>query len=259
MTIVTITVCDAIHANVGHLPHGHGRRVHHRARARPVDRRGLEGAPRRGPHLPGPRRFGRDRRRPRRRSGRGHHRRTSPGGPRPPPRTSPPGNAPGSGTPPSTCSLSAVTPVVNALVAGGIAEAWRCGSRTGTSPRPRPPRSSPHAGGPFPIVGVQYRNAGDLRRVGVQRAVARPRSPGTRPSRRPASTACTSPPASSPSPSWPPSSACRPSALLRMTAVQFGTFGDPLAAYLNAVHAGTKPASTPLPGGNPPVGRLNHA
>jgi GH25 family lysozyme M1 (1,4-beta-N-acetylmuramidase) len=40
-----------------------------------------------------------------------------------------------------------------------------------------------------------------------------------------------------------------PSALLRMTAVRFGTFGDPLAAYLNAVHAGTKPASTPLPKG----------
>jgi hypothetical protein len=39
------------------------------------------------------------------------------------------------------------------------------------------------------------------------------------------------------------------SALLRMTAVKFGTFGDALAGYLNAVHAGTKPASTPLPAG----------
>jgi hypothetical protein len=40
-----------------------------------------------------------------------------------------------------------------------------------------------------------------------------------------------------------------PSALLRMTAVRFGSFGDPLAAYLNAIHAGTKPASAPLPKG----------
>ena len=40
-----------------------------------------------------------------------------------------------------------------------------------------------------------------------------------------------------------------PSALLRMTAVHFGTFGDALAAWLNAVHAGTQPASTPLPKG----------
>jgi hypothetical protein len=40
-----------------------------------------------------------------------------------------------------------------------------------------------------------------------------------------------------------------PSALLRMTAVHYGSFGDPLAAYLNALHAGTKPASTPLPKG----------
>ena len=40
-----------------------------------------------------------------------------------------------------------------------------------------------------------------------------------------------------------------PSTLLRMTAVHYKTFGDPLAAWLNAVHAGTRPASTPLPKG----------
>ena len=34
-----------------------------------------------------------------------------------------------------------------------------------------------------------------------------------------------------------------------MTAVHYGTFGNTLAGYLNAVHAGTKPASTPLPAG----------
>ena len=39
------------------------------------------------------------------------------------------------------------------------------------------------------------------------------------------------------------------SALLRMTAIHYGSFGDVLAAYLNAVHAGTQPASTPLPKG----------
>ncbi len=40
-----------------------------------------------------------------------------------------------------------------------------------------------------------------------------------------------------------------PSALLRMTAVRFGTFGDQLAAYENALHSGTQPASAPLPKG----------
>jgi hypothetical protein len=40
-----------------------------------------------------------------------------------------------------------------------------------------------------------------------------------------------------------------PSTLLRMTAVHYKSFGDPLAAWLNAVSAGTKPASAPLPKG----------
>jgi GH25 family lysozyme M1 (1,4-beta-N-acetylmuramidase) len=40
-----------------------------------------------------------------------------------------------------------------------------------------------------------------------------------------------------------------PSTLLRMTAVKFGSFGDPLAAYENALHTGTQPADTPLPAG----------
>jgi hypothetical protein len=38
-------------------------------------------------------------------------------------------------------------------------------------------------------------------------------------------------------------------ALLRMTAVHYQTFGNDLAGYLNAVHSGTKPPSTPLPAG----------
>ena len=40
-----------------------------------------------------------------------------------------------------------------------------------------------------------------------------------------------------------------PSALLRMTAVHYGTLGNALAAYENALHSGTQPASTPLPKG----------
>jgi hypothetical protein len=39
------------------------------------------------------------------------------------------------------------------------------------------------------------------------------------------------------------------SALLRMTAVHYKTFGTPLAGWLDAVHAGRQPASTPLPAG----------
>jgi hypothetical protein len=34
-----------------------------------------------------------------------------------------------------------------------------------------------------------------------------------------------------------------------MTAVHYKTFGNDLAGWLNAVHAGTQPASTPLPKG----------
>ena len=40
-----------------------------------------------------------------------------------------------------------------------------------------------------------------------------------------------------------------PSTLLRMTAVKYKTFGDPLAEYLNALHSGTRPPGTPLPKG----------
>jgi len=40
-----------------------------------------------------------------------------------------------------------------------------------------------------------------------------------------------------------------PSTLLRMTAVHYGTLGNDLAAYENALHTGTRPASTPLPKG----------
>ena len=40
-----------------------------------------------------------------------------------------------------------------------------------------------------------------------------------------------------------------PSTLLRMTAVRFGSFGDALAAYENALHSGTQPWDTPLPAG----------
>jgi hypothetical protein len=40
-----------------------------------------------------------------------------------------------------------------------------------------------------------------------------------------------------------------PAALLRMTAVHYGTFGNDLAGWLNAVAAGTRPPSTPLPKG----------
>ncbi len=40
-----------------------------------------------------------------------------------------------------------------------------------------------------------------------------------------------------------------PSALLRMTACHYKSFGDPLAAWLNAVSGGTQPASAPLPKG----------
>jgi hypothetical protein len=57
-------------------------------------------------------------------------------------------------------SLSAVTPVVNALVHGGISEGVGLWVANWNLTEAEAAALVQHAGGPFPIVGVQYRNAG---------------------------------------------------------------------------------------------------
>ncbi len=158
------------------------------------------------------------------------------------------GKRPGQRHPAIYMSLSAVTPVVNALIAGGITEGpglwiahWGI-----TAEQARTVVQI--AGGPFPVIGVQYRNAGlyDVSVFSRPWLAAVSGDPVVRPagfhgeyvSAGMFSLAQLAAKLGVP-----------PAALLRMTAVRFGTFGNDLAGYLNAVHSGAQPASTPLPKG----------
>ena len=158
------------------------------------------------------------------------------------------GKRPGQRHPAIYMSLSMVTPVVNALVAGGIREGvglwvanWNLTVAEATA-------LVAHAGGPWPIIGVQYRNAGtyDVSVFSKPWLDAVSQDPAVRPAgfRGEYVTAGMYSLAQLATKLGVP-----PSALLRMTAVKFGSFGDPLAAWLNAVHSGTQPVSTPLPKG----------
>ena len=158
------------------------------------------------------------------------------------------GKRPGQRHPAIYMSLSMVTPVVNALIAGGITEGpglwiahWgitEAEARTVVQ----------IAGGPFPVIGVQYRNAGlyDVSVFSRPWLAAVSGDPVVRPagfhgeyvSAGQYSLAHLAAKLGVP-----------PATLLRMTAVHFKTFGDDLAACLNAIHSGTRPASTPLPAG----------
>lgn len=157
------------------------------------------------------------------------------------------GKRPGQRRPAIYMSLSAVTPVVNALIAGGITEGpclWI--AHWGITPE-QAAMAVQLASGPFPVIGVQYRNAG-LYDVSV---FSKPWLDDVSGDPAPAEkfhgeyvtagmfsldrlAAKLGVPAST---------------LLRMTAVHYKTFGDPLAGWLNAVASGVKPASTPLPAG----------
>ena len=157
------------------------------------------------------------------------------------------GKRPGQRHPAIYMSLSTVTPVVNALIAGGISEGvglWV--AHWGIAPD-EAITVVQHAGGPFPIVGVQYRNAGTydvsvFSRPWLAAVSGDPVTPskwhGEYVTAGQFSLAQLAAKLGVP-----------PAALLRMTAVHYKSFGDPLAAWLNAVHAGTRPASTPLPKG----------
>lgn len=156
------------------------------------------------------------------------------------------GKRPGQRHPAIYMSLSAVTPVVNALIAGGVTEGpglwiahWGItAEQAATVIR--------LASGPFPVIGVQYRNAGlyDISvfsRAWLDEVSA---DPAARPFRGEYVTAGMFSLAQ-----LAAKLEVQPAALLRMTAVRYKTFGDALAGYLNAVASGTKPASAPLPKG----------
>jgi hypothetical protein len=155
------------------------------------------------------------------------------------------GKRPGQRHPAIYMSLSMVTPVVNALVHGGISEGVSLWVANWNLTEAEAAALVQHAGGPFPIIGVQYRNAGTydvsvFSRAWLDAVSGAPAAPGT----------------------WhgeyvtagqfslaqlAAKLGVPPSALLRMTAVRYRTFGDSLAAYLN--DPDTKLASTPLPKG----------
>jgi hypothetical protein len=158
------------------------------------------------------------------------------------------GKRPGQRRPAVYMSLSMVTPVVNALIAGGIHEGVGLWVANWNLTVAEAAALVAHAGGPFPVVGVQYRNAGTYD-VSV---FARPwlDQVSADPAKQPAGwhgeyvTAGQFGLAQLAAKLGVP-----PSTLLRMTAVKYRTFGDDLAAWLNAVSSGTRPASTPLPKG----------
>jgi hypothetical protein len=158
------------------------------------------------------------------------------------------GKRPGQRLPAIYMSLSAVTPVVNALIAGGITEGpglWIANWNLTAAEAAALIHAS---GGPFPVIGVQYRNAGtyDVSVFSKPWLDQVSGDPAVRPAgfHGPYITAGQYSLAQLAAKLGVP-----PAALLRMTAVHYGTFGNDLAGWLNAVHAGTHPASAPLPAG----------
>jgi len=147
-------------------------------------------------------------------------------------------------------SLSAVTPVVNALVAGGIREGVSLWVANWSLTVAEAAALVAHAGGPFPIIGVQYRNAGtyDVSVFSKPWLGAVAGDPVTQPPKgfhgewvtkgqlSLAQLAATF--------------GLKPSTLLRQTAVHYGRFGPELASYVNAVHNGTLRPGSPLPPGS---------
>jgi hypothetical protein len=159
------------------------------------------------------------------------------------------GKRPGQRHPAVYMSLSSVTPVVNALVHGGIREGVGLWVANWNLTEAEAAVLVAHAGGPFPIIGVQYRNAGtyDVSTFSRPWLAAVSGDPAARPAgfhgewvtkgelslARLAATF-----------------SLKPSTLLRMTAVHYGQFGPELAGYINAIHNGTLRVSAPLPAGS---------
>lgn len=156
---------------------------------------------------------------------------------------------PGQRHPAIYTSLSNVTPVVNALIAGGITEGpnlWI--AHWGITPE-QAATVVQLAGGPFPVIAVQYANRGTydvsvFSQPWLSQVSADPAPPPAQPFHGLYVTA-----GMFSLGQLAAKLGIRPSTLLRMTAIHFGKFDPLLAAWLNAVHAGTQPPSTPLPKG----------
>jgi len=154
---------------------------------------------------------------------------------------------PGQRHPAIYMSLSNVTPVVNALVTAGITSGPGLWIANWNLTEPEARALVAFAAGPFPVIGVQYGTRGDYD-VSVFSAAWLAAVSGDLPA--PAGwhgeyvTAGLFSLAQLAAKLGVP-----PSALLRMTAVHYGTLGNQLAAYENALHGGTQPASAPVPAG----------
>jgi hypothetical protein len=155
---------------------------------------------------------------------------------------------PGQRHPAIYMSLSSVTPVVNALIAGGIHEGVSLWVANWNLTEAEATALVVHAGGPFPIIGVQYANRGAYD-VSVFSAAWLGAVSGDQP-----------PPPAKFHGEWVTKGQLSlgqlaaklgvlPSTLLRETAIHYGKFGPELAGYENALHNGTLRVSSPLPAG----------
>ena len=162
------------------------------------------------------------------------------------------GKRPGQRHPAIYMSLASVTTVANALVAGGITSGVSLWIANWNLAEAEARALVAFAGGPFPVIGVQYGNRGSydvsvmsvpwLAAVSAAPVIAHPAAPaafhGEYVTAGMFSLA-----------QLAAKLGTMPATLLRMTAVHYGTFGNDLAGWLNAAAAGTRPASTPLPAG----------
>lgn len=161
------------------------------------------------------------------------------------------GKRPGQRHPAIYCSLASVTPVVNALVAGGITGGVSLWIANWNLDEAEAAALVQLAGGPFPVTGVQYGNRGSydvsvfsgpwLDTVSGDPAEPQAAAAGFHGEYTGAGMFSLAQLAAK--------LGTMPATLLRMTAVHYGTLGNDLAGWVNAVAAGTKPASAPLPKG----------
>jgi hypothetical protein len=159
------------------------------------------------------------------------------------------GTRPGQRHPAIYMSLGIVTPVVNALVAGGIHSGVSLWVANWNLTQTEAAVLVENGGGPYPIVAVQYRNAG-LYDVSIF----------SKPWLDQVSGDPVTPPPAKFHGEWESKGqlslaalaatfGLKPSTLLRMTAKHYGQFGAELAGYINAIHDGTLRVSSPLPAG----------
>jgi hypothetical protein len=158
------------------------------------------------------------------------------------------GMRPGQRHPAIYMSLSMVTPVVNALIAGGIAEGVGLWIANWSLTAAQAATVVQLASGPFPVIGVQHANAGlfDVSVFSRDWLGAVSLDPTQHPARfrgeyitaglydlehlaAKLGTAA--------------------STLLRTTATHYGRYDDGLATWLNAVASGAWPVTAPLPKG----------